>query len=115
MINKNSHRSRANRRAVDPVTVDVTQTWILMITQTMLVGFKNDATACFDRIMLHILSLCLRSYQMSPEFTALLGDLLRYVKYAIKTANSVSKETYSHSKESSVYVSGQGSTASATG
>ena len=34
---------------------------------------------------------------------------------AIKTANSVSKETYSHSTESPVFGSGQGSTVSATG
>ena len=51
---------------------------------------------------------------MPPEFTALLSDLLRYARYAIKTANSVSNETYSHSKNSPDYGSGQGSTASAT-
>ena len=115
MINKEIYSSRANHRAVDPVIVDVTQTEISMITQTMLVRFNNDATACFDRIMPHILSLCLRSYQMPPEFTALLGDLLWYAKYSIKTANGISKETYSHSDDSLVYGSGQGSTSLATG
>ena len=62
MINKGIYGSRANRRAVDPVIVDVTQTEISMITRTILVQFNNYATACFDRIMPHILSLCLRSY-----------------------------------------------------
>ena len=52
---------------------------------------------------------------MPPEFTGLLGDLLRYAKYAIKTANGVSEDTYSHSSESPVFGSGQGSTVSATG
>ena len=52
---------------------------------------------------------------MPPEFTGLLGDLLRYVKYAIKTANGVSGDTYSHSSDSPVFGSGQGSTVSATG
>ena len=77
--------------------------------------FNNDVTACFDRIMPHILCLCLRSYQMPTEFTGLLGDLLRYAKYAMKTANGVSKDTYSHSSASPVFGSDQGSTVSATG
>ena len=64
LINKGTYGSRANRRAVDPVIVNVTQTEIAQITRTILVRFNNDATACFDRIMPHILSLCLRSYQM---------------------------------------------------
>ena len=80
----------------------------------ILVRFNNDATACFDRIIPHILSLCLRSYQIPPEFTALLGNLLRYAKYAIKTANGISTKAYSHSENSLVFGSGQGSTASAT-
>ena len=52
---------------------------------------------------------------MPAEFTGLLGDLLRYAKYAIKTGNGVSKDTYSHSSELPVFGSGQGSTVSATG
>ena len=85
LVVKERYGSGENRRAVDPVIVDIIQTEILMINQTILVRFNNDSTACFDRIMPHILSLCLRLYQMPPEFTALIGYLLRYTKYAIKT------------------------------
>ena len=65
--------------------------------------------------MPHILCLCLRSYQMPPEFTGLLGDLLRYAKFAIKTANGVSGDTYSYLSDPPVFGSGQGSTVSAAG
>ena len=54
----------------NPVIVDVTQVEITMITQRILVRFNNDATACFDRIMPHILCLCLQLYQMLAQFTA---------------------------------------------
>ena len=53
----------------------------------ILVRFNNDAPACFDRIMPHIFYLYLQFYQIPLEFTALLGDLLLYAKYAIKIAN----------------------------
>ena len=115
LLNKGSYGGRPGRRFTDPVMVDVTQVEIAMITRQILVRFNNDATACFDRIMPHILCLCLRSYQMPAEFTGLLGDLLWYVKYAIKTANGVSNDTHSHSTESPVFGSRQGSKVSATG
>ena len=46
LINNGTYGSRANRQAVDPVIVDVTQTEIAQITRTILVRFNNDATAC---------------------------------------------------------------------
>ena len=113
--NRGFYGGRPGRRSIGPVIVDVTQVEIAMITRQILVRFNNDATACFDRIMPHILCLCLRSYQIPAEFKGLLGDLLRYAKYAIKTANRVSKETYSHSTDSLVFGSGQNSIVSATG
>ena len=51
---------------------------------------------------------------MPAHFTVLLGDLLRYAKYAIKKANRVYKETYNHSTDTPVFASGQGSTVPAT-
>ena len=115
LLNKGSYGGRSGRRSIDPVIVDIIQVEIVMITQRILVRFNNDVTACFNPIMLHILCLCLRLNQMPAHFTALLGNVLQYANYAIKTANGVSKETYSHSTESPVFGSGQGSTVSATG
>jgi hypothetical protein len=115
LINKGVYGCRPNRRAIDPVFVDVTQTEMAMVTRKPLVKFNNDATACFDRILVHLLNLCLRSYGMPKKLAKILGDLLKVARYAIKTGIGISEETYSHSDESPAFGSGQGSGASAQG
>jgi hypothetical protein len=115
LINKGVYGCRPNRRAIDPVFVDVTQTEMAMVTRKPLVKFNNDATACFDRILVHLLNLCLRSYGMPKKLTKILGELLKVARYAIKTGIGISEETYSHSDESPAFGSGQGSGASAQG
>ena len=61
-LNKESYGGRPGRRSIDPVIVGVTQVEIAMVTRRILVRFNNDATACFNQIMPHILCLCLQSY-----------------------------------------------------
>ena len=115
LLNKGIYGCRPNKRAIDPVFVDVTQTELSMIMRAILVRFNNDASACFDRILVHLLTLCLRSYGMPRNLTTILGTLLEAARYAIKTGIGISKETYQHSKESPAFGSGQGSGASAQG
>ncbi|OEU19894.1 hypothetical protein FRACYDRAFT_235957 [Fragilariopsis cylindrus CCMP1102] len=115
LLNKGVYGCRPNRRAMDPVFVDVTQNEMAMVTRKALVKFNNDATACFDRILVHLLSLCLQSFGCPKKLTKILGELLRVAKYAIKTGIGISKETYQHSDESPAFGSGQGSAASAQG
>ena len=115
LMNKGIYGCRPNKRAIDPVFVDVTQTELSMIQRSILVRFNNDATACFDRILVHVLTLCLRSFGMPKKLTKMLGKLLEAAKYAIKTGVGISEQTYQHSKESPAFGSGQGSGASAQG
>jgi hypothetical protein len=86
-----------------------------MVTRTPLVKFNNDAISCFDRILVHLLNLCLRSFRMPKKLTTILGELLQVTRYAIKTGIGISKETYHHLDESPAFGSGQGSAASAQG
>jgi hypothetical protein len=103
LINKGVYGCRPSRRAIDPVFVDVTQNDLTMVTRTPLVKFNNDATVCFDRILVHLLNLCLRSFVMPKKLTTILGELLRVARYAIKTGIGISKETYHHSDESPAF------------
>ena len=111
LINKGVYGCRLTRRAIDPVFVDVTQTEMAMITRKPLVKFSKDATACFDRILVHLLSLCLTSFGMPKRLTTILGELLKVARYAIKTGIGISSETYQHSDESLAFGLGQGSAA----
>jgi hypothetical protein len=86
-----------------------------MVTRKPLVKFNNDATACFGRILVHLLNLCLRSFGIPKKLTTILGELLKVARYAIKTGIGISQETYHHSAESQAFGSGQGSAASAQG
>jgi hypothetical protein len=93
-MNKGVYGCRPNRRAIDPVFVDVTQTELSMIQRNVLVRFNNDATACFDGILVHILTLCLQSFRMPKNLTTILGNLLEVARYAIKTGIGILEETY---------------------
>jgi hypothetical protein len=115
LINKGVCGCRPSRRAIDPVFIDVTQTEMAMVTRAPLVKFNNDAPACFDRILVHLLNLCLRSFGIPKKLTTILGKLLKVARYAIKTRIGISKETYHHSEESPAFGSEQGSAASAQG
>jgi hypothetical protein len=115
LINKGVYRCRPSRRAIDPVFVDVTQTEMAMVTRTPFVKFNNDATACFDRILVYLLNLCLRLFGMPKKLTTILGKLLKVARYAIKIGVGISNETYHHSEESPAFKSGQGGAASAQG
>jgi hypothetical protein len=106
LLNKAVYSCRPTRRATDPVFVNVKQTKMAMVTRKPLVKFNNDATACFDRILLHLLNLCLRSYGMPKKLTKILGELLRVIRYAIKTGIGISEETYHHLDESPAFGSG---------
>jgi hypothetical protein len=87
-----------------------------MVTRSVLVQFNNDATACFDQKLVHLLNLCLRSFGMPKKLTKIiLGELLKVARYAIKTGIGISEETYQHSDESPAFGSGQGSEAPAQG
>ena len=72
-LNEGCYGGRPNRRAIDPVIVDVTQTEIAMILRRALIRFQNDATACFDRILNHLAQLNNRSFGLPAEIAEIVG------------------------------------------
>ena len=112
LINTGCYGGRPNRRAIDPVLVDITQTEMSMITRRPLVRFNNDATACFDCILVHLATVNTQSFGMPKAIAAIIGDFYEYSKYHIKTGIGVSKTYYKHTRERGTFGSGQGSSGS---
>ena len=111
-LNDGCFGGRPNRRAIDPVLIDVTQTEIAMITRRPLIRFNNDMKSCFDRIMSHLATLNIQSYGMPSELASIMGDFLQFARYYVKTGTGVSTTSYTHNTNSPVFGTGQGSTAS---
>jgi hypothetical protein len=88
------------------------QTEYSFLTPLSHLKFSNDATACFDRIVLALSSIISRSYSIPNEITRIQADMLENAVYHIKTLLGVSTRFYSHSGESHVDGMGQGGAAS---
>ena len=80
-----------------------------MVTRKILIRCNNDLTQCFDRILCHLAQVNNQSYGLPIHMATIIGDFLKGAIYSIKTAVGISDQTYSHSKESSVFGTGQGS------
>ena len=102
-FNDGCYGGRPNRRAIDPVIVDVTQVEMAIILRRILIRFNNDATACFDRIMADLATINIQSFGMPQKLTELLGQFLEFAKYFVKTRIKISKKNYYHSILSAVF------------
>ena len=80
-----------------------------MVTQRPLIKCNNDLKQCFDRLMSHLVQLNQQSYGLPSNIAKILGDFLQQAIYKIKTAMGVSDRSYSHTRESGVFGTGQGS------
>ena len=112
LLNPGTYGSRPNRRAIDPIIIDVTQTEIAMVKRRPLIKCNNNLKQCFDRLMSHLVQLNQQSYGLPSNIAKILGDFLQQAIYIIETAMGISERSYSHTREHGVFVTGQGSVVS---
>ena len=74
-----------------------------------LFNFDNDATSCYDRIIIALASIVNRKYGMHQRLVALHANTLQQARFHLRTINGISSESYSHCIEFPIYGSGQGS------
>ena len=79
------------------------------LTRQSLCNFDNDATSCYDRIMVPLASLINRKYGMHRKVVAVHANTLQHAEFRLKTATGISNVSYSHCKQYPIHGTGQGS------
>ena len=72
-------------------------------------NFDNDATSCYDRILVPLASLINRKYGLHKQVVAVHAHTLKQAQFHLKTAAGVSDLFYTHSTPFPIQGTGQGS------
>jgi hypothetical protein len=107
--------SRPGKRAIDVVVQKEQKYLYAKLTRTVLGTIDHDAKSCFDWILCN-LAMAISLYCGIPsKFCKLLANNLKSSQFRIRTALGDSQGTYSHSIETPIHGTGQGSTALPSG
>jgi hypothetical protein len=71
--------------------------------------FDNDATSCYDRIIVALASLINRKYGLHWKVVAVHASTLQQARFHLRTTTGISEQFYSHSIQFPIFGSGQGS------
>ena len=114
LFNPSCYGSRPGLSAVDLVLLEELQVSISYLSRTNQVTFHNNATSCYDRIIITLANLMACRFGMPTAIAKLHGATLEQMQYFVFTALGISEESYSHSYsgETPIYGTGQGSCAS---
>ena len=77
-----------------------------------IIRFENDASACYDRILVHLGLMAARRCGMPENALSVHGETLQQMKYKVKTAYGISDEWYQGTIPEPLFGTGQGSGAS---
>ena len=95
--------------AITPTIIEEFQYKISRASKCPLVHLDYDATACYDRIILHMASLISCTHGQHHSIILINATTLKSARYLLKTQLGISSTSYSHSKLFPIYRSGQGS------
>jgi hypothetical protein len=112
LFNISCYGGRPGLSAIDPVLLEELQVSIAYLSRTSQVTFHNDATLCYNRIIIALANLVARCFGIPKEITKLHGATLEQIRYYVSTAMGISDESYQHLEDDPIYGTGQGSCAS---
>ena len=82
---------------------------IAYLTRRTLFNFDNDASSCYDRIVVPFASVINRKYGLHRKIVAIHANTLQTARYHLKTAIGVSESYYTTCHQYPIHGTGQGS------
>jgi hypothetical protein len=112
LLNAGQHGSVPRRTTKDRIMLTHLTTDLCHLLKINLARFDNDATACYDRIIVILGMLAARRCGMPKNAIRTHAKTLQFMKYTVKTMHGVSETNYSGTPFEPLFGSGQGSGAS---
>ena len=112
LLNDGQHGSTPKRATIDVIMLNQLTTDLCRVLKHNLARFDNDASACFDRIIVALGMLAARRCGMPEHAVQTHADCLELMRYTVKTAHGISEDNYHGTPFSPLFGTGQGSGAS---
>ena len=109
---KQQHGSRPDHQAINAVHMKTLTYDLTRILRVSLIMFDNDATGCFDRIIVALAMIAALRLGMPRSAARMHSSALLHMKYFVKTAHGISEAYYRVLRDYLLYGTGQGSGAS---
>jgi hypothetical protein len=112
LLNDGQHGSVPGRTTMDPIMLNQLTTDMCRVLRLNYVRFDNDASACFDRIIVALGMLAARRCGMPIHAVQTHAQSLELMKYTVKTVYGISDDSYQGTPFAPLFGTGQGSGAS---
>jgi hypothetical protein len=109
LINHGQYGGRPGCEAQSLTLLEELKYDISYLTRRTLFNFDNDATSCYDRIVVPLASVINRKYGMHRNVVAVHARTLQQAKFHLKTAAGISEIHYTHCPSFPIHGTGQGS------
>ena len=106
------HGSVPRHTTMDAIMLTQLTTDLCRVNKQNLARFDNDASACYDRIIVNLAMLAARRCGMPLNAIQTHAEALQFMQYTVKTVYGVSAESYQGTPFAPLFGTGQGSGAS---
>ena len=112
VLHDGQHGSVPGRNPMDPIMLHQLTTDLCRLLKLNFARFDNDASACYDRIIVALAMLAARRCGMPNSAIRTHAQALRFMQYTVKTVYGVSEASYKGTPLEPLFGTGQGSGAS---